>query len=301
LFTEEPPREEPAEGPPRGPLFGRGTGALARLIPTNPEAQQSIQKELLRAGFYHRSALIDYLAVRSLLTILPLILALEGALLTDNRAVSMWLAGYGVLLAVAGFCLPRYFLRMRGNRRGAEIKRALPLAQDLIALCLQAGVNLVLAFGHVARQMKATHPVLASELSLTHQQAQLRSLGHGLTQMADRIQVSEASTFAHTLQQSEELGTDAAVALHELSDHQRRALRTEAEAQANRTSFWMLFPTVGCLYLSVAIMLIAPGILELVREGPNVQKYMQETQSLMNEANNPELSADRLLNPGGGP
>ena len=67
------------------------------------------------------------------------------------------------------------------------------------------------------------------------------------------------STVAYTLTQAEELGTNTSSALLELSGSIRTTLRQDAEAQANRTSFWMLFPTTVCLYVAAAIMLMGPA------------------------------------------
>jgi len=297
LFLDPPSDGADEEESPRAPLFGGWTAPLAGLVPMSPEGEEASRKALLRAGFYHRSALIDYQAVRSLLTLLPLLLALELALFWDNPSLTLWTAGYGLVGAALGFLLPRAYLINRGNARAREIQRGLPLALDLLALCLKAGVNLAAAFAHVARQTRATHPILAHELDLTARQAQLRSLGHALRRLAERVQVSEISTFAHTLAQSEEMGTDTATALHELSTNQRGNLRQQAEAQANRTSFWMLFPTVGCLYLAAAIILIAPAFLQLVREGQAARDMAGQTQALIDEANRSAVSVEKLLRP----
>jgi tight adherence protein C len=297
LFIDPPPapEEEGEEAPPRRPLFGPLNGALAAMVPMSADGETATKKALLRAGFYHRSALTDYQAVRSLLVVMPLLLALLLALLWDDATLSVWTVGYGVLAAVLGLLLPRVYLISRGNARARQIQHGLPLAMDLFALCLKAGVNLSAAFGHVARQMRPTHPILAHELELTYKQAQIGSLGHALRRLAERVQVPEVSTFAYTLAQSEELGTDTAAALHELSTNQRTNLRQAAEAQANRTSFWMLFPTIGCLYLAAAIFLISPGFLQIVREGQSIQDVTGQTRSVVEEANRSATTVDRLL------
>ena len=61
------------------PLFGRWTEAIGALVPMRPGALDGVRKALLKAGFYHPSALADYRAVRSLLTLFPVFLALELA------------------------------------------------------------------------------------------------------------------------------------------------------------------------------------------------------------------------------
>ncbi|HVS37539.1 MAG TPA: type II secretion system F family protein [Gemmataceae bacterium] len=286
LFRPRPEVAE-AEETARRPLFGGLTDAIGALVPLRAGAHEGVRKALLKAGFYHPSAFADYRAVRSLLTLFPLFFSLELALLWDGRGAILWTVGYGLLASMIGLSLPALYVRRRGERRSRQIKRALPLGLDLLSLCLTAGVNLLDAFAHVGRQLRATHPVLAGEMLLTHRQAELRSLGHALMRLADRVQTPDVSTVAYTLTQAEELGTNTSAALLELSSTIRTTLRQDAEAMANRTSFWMLFPTTGCLYVAAAIMLIGPGALQLIRDGANIQKTISESQSLIDQANRP--------------
>ena len=44
-------------------------------------------------------------------------------------------------------------------------------------------------------------------------------------------------------------------------------MRQRAEAQANRTNFYMLFPTVLCLLLASGIIAAGPGVLQVLRKG----------------------------------
>jgi tight adherence protein C len=279
------PAPDDPEAEPGPPLFGALTAPLAGMVPMRREAQEGMQRELLRAGLYRPTALLEYRAVRSVLTVLPLVAALLVALLWDDRNLTIDTAVAGVVLAVLGFSLPRLYVSSRGNARGREIQKGLPLALDLLALCLTAGENLVDAFTDVARQLHTTHPVLAGELALTARQGELRSLGHAVRQLAERVQVPEVTSLAFTLTQSEELGTDAARALLEMSSNLRTTMRQRAEGQASRTSLWMLFPTIFCLFVAAAIMLVGPGFLQLLREGQEALRYINETPNLIQEAN----------------
>ena len=224
-------------------------------------------------------------------------IALETALLWDERGAVLLTAGYGLLAGLVGFYLPWLYVVRRGEQRALRIRQALPLALDLLSLCLMAGVNVIAAFVYVGRQLRPTHPALSGEMLLTHRQAELRTLSHALTRMADRVQTPEVSTAAYTLAQSEELGVNTADALLELSTSMRTKLRQEAEARANRTSFWMLFPTTLCLFLAAAIMLMAPGALQLLRENETVQRSFRETQSAIKEANRPVILPRPVLVP----
>jgi tight adherence protein C len=104
--------------------------------------------------------------------------------------------------------------------------------------------------------------VLAQELAIAAQQAELHSLAHALQQWADRTRLPEVRNLVMVLIQSEKLGADAASTLNELATNFRVTARQRAEAQANRTSFWMLFPSVFCFWIAASITLIGPAYLE---------------------------------------
>src|SRR5438874_1623624 len=52
--------------------------------------------------------------------------------------------------------------------------------------------------------------------------------------------------------------------------------RSRAATQANRTSLWMLFPTVGCFLVAAALVIIGPVFLEFRRQ-------MEENAVLLRE------------------
>src|SRR5947208_12308330 len=119
------------------------------------------------------------MAVRTVLVLLPLFAAGVLALLVEPEQVGNVLIGGGVL-ALLGFSLPRVHLAIRGRTRCRAIERGLPLAIDLLTLCLSAGQNLLDAMRQVTGQLRTTHPVLAQELAIVRQQAELHSLENAL-------------------------------------------------------------------------------------------------------------------------
>jgi hypothetical protein len=53
-------------------------------------------------------------------------------------------------------------------------------------------------------------------------------------------------------------------------------MRQRAETQANRTSFWMLFPTVGCFLLAAALLIVGPVFLEFRNQMEANRQGLQE-------------------------
>jgi pilus assembly protein TadC len=131
---------------------------------------------------------------------------------------------------------------------------------------------------------------LATEMEIVAQQTRLHSLEQALQQLADRVRVPEMRNLALLLIQSERLGTDTAQTLLEYAASIRTTLRQQAEARASRASFWMLFPSVFCLFVSAAIILIGPTYLEFWEYRRESTRLLESGRGFVkrtNEQNNP--------------
>jgi tight adherence protein C len=122
----------------------------------------------------------------------------------------------------------------------------------------------------VARDLDSSFPILAEELRLAHRHADMVGLDMALQHFGMRTNVQEVKNLALILTHSERLGTDIATALLEFSSSYRMSLRQRAEEHANRTSFWMLFPTLICLLLPAMVLFSAPLFHEIGRARKDV-------------------------------
>ena len=270
-------------------LLGTWTPAWSAQIPMTAEGQEELQQDLRAAGYYRRTALLEYTAVRALLVVVPLIATGVVALLLPAPRLP-WVVGLGLMATLLGYSLPRVYLSVRGRIRDRQIARGLPVVIDLLTLCLSAGQNITSSLAQTAHEIKASHPALAYELEIVEQHTRLHSLEQVLTQLADRVQVPEMRNLALLLIQSERLGTDTAQTLLEYSTSIRTTLRQQAEARASRASFWMLFPSVFCLFISAAIILIGPTYMEFWeyrRESRRLLESSRGTVKKANDQNNP--------------
>jgi tight adherence protein C len=257
-------------------VLGDLTAPLAQA-PMSEAERQALQKELREAGFYRPTALMEYTAVRMALVIFPLLAAGAVALLVDNQWVPHVLIG-GLCVAALGFSIPRVYLSYVARRRSQQIERGLPVAVDLLTLGLTGGQNIFAALQRVSRELRHSYPVLAEELQIVHFQATMGNLEHALYQFANRTSVQEVRNLALVLTQSERLGTDVGTALLEFSANFRSTLRQRAEATANRTSFWMLFPSILCLWFPATLMLFGPVLHEFARSQDGIREVFQKNR-----------------------
>jgi len=256
-------------------VLGELTPAFAEQIPLSEYDRSRLARDLRDAGFYRKSALTEYTAIRTVLLIAPILLAGLVALLVDRRYIPHAVIA-GVVLAVLGFSVPRFYLHLRARRRRREIERGLPLAVDLLTLGLTGGQTVMTALDRVSRELRHSFPVLAEELDIVQRQARLTNLRHALQQLAERVRVPELRHLVVILTQTERLGTDVATGLTEFATTYRTTLRQRADAMANRMSFMMIFPTIFGLWIPAAALILAPIIFEFKHRRDENQRVMQE-------------------------
>ncbi len=252
--TRKPTRQDPA---PPDPL----ARDLAAAVPAFRDTKEELQKLLWTAGYYRPSALTEYLAIRSILVVGLLIGTALVCILVEPAQIPQ-VAFFGLLGTILGFSLPRIILGQMAAARARRLVRGLPTAMDVIGLCLTAGQNLLGSIERTSAELSKPFPDLSEELNIVYQQASMHSLEQALSQWSSRLDVPEIRSLALLLAQSERLGTDMVNTLLEVADSQRIHLRQKAEASANRSNFWMLFPTLFCLWIASAIVLVGPVYLE---------------------------------------
>jgi tight adherence protein C len=280
-------------------ILGDLTPALSGQIPISAEGRSELQRELMTAGMYRPTALMEYTAVRAVLTITPLIIAGVIALLfteTPGGAVRVWIGA--AVVAALGFSLPRVYLYLKGAARKHAIERGLPVAIDMITLCLSAGLNVLNSIERVADELSLAYPDLGFELQLVRRQADLRSLEFALIQFADRVDLPQLRNMAVILNQSEKLGTDGVSVLREYSDNLRLHMKQHAEAVANRAPLKLLVPA-WMITLGFFILILTPAAMEMTsfRDENVLGSVKIDAKKAIDEANSGLIGAQKATPP----
>jgi tight adherence protein C len=226
-----------------------------------PEPRSRLAQDLLRAGYYHPNAVAQFNSLRFVLILIPLVVAGAIAYMA-NPAFITRIGMLGIVGAALGFSLPRIYLNIQGRNRVRAIEKALPTFADLMSLALLSGQNILGALTRVRSEMRFSHPIFADELDLIARQAELNNFTTAIEQFADRVDMPDVSNLSVILNQSQQLGTDIATALMEFATVLRTTLRHRAEAQAQRAGFWLLFPSIFCMWGPAALILLAPAFFE---------------------------------------
>lgn len=175
-----------------------------------------------------------------------------------------WLTGLGLasLFMFIGYMFPSMWLTSRINARQKSVFRAMPDALDLLTICVEAGLGFDSA-------MKKVHEKWEDELALEFgrvlQEINLGKLRReALKDMAERLQVSELTSFVAAVIQSEQLGVSMAKVLRIQSDQMRVRRRQMAEEEAHRAPIKMIFPIALLIFPSILMILLGPAAMLLL-------------------------------------
>jgi tight adherence protein C len=270
-------REEYPGDEPTVRVFGPLTPVFASLLPSSRIGRLKIAKDLLRAGFFEPVAEVNFTAIRSLMTYLPLVGCEVGAILTDGN-VSILFFLIGVLGGLLGYTIPRVILSFAAAQRTEEIRRGLPMLMDTLGLTLSTGASLIGALAASGEAIRRGYGALSQEVRVVVAQASLRSLSHALDAWKERQPLPELGSLVFLLGQADRFGTDITRGLWELSGSLQMSARQRAESAANRANFYMSFPTVLCLLVAAGIVLAGPGIAQVIQSNRDAQKFIQKAR-----------------------
>jgi tight adherence protein C len=163
-----------------------------------------------------------------------------------------------LILALAGFFVPRLWLRMRVSRRQREIVRNFPDALDLLSVSVDAGLAFDSALIRVSEQWSNA---LTREFNRTIVEMRVGTQRNvALQRMADRTGVQEIQTFVGVLIQSGQLGVSIAETLHTQAAQVRVRRRQRAEELARQASIKMVFALVFFIFPALLVVLLGPGV-----------------------------------------
>ncbi len=243
------------------PLF-RGVEPIMRKLSglmqvfAAPELRRKLNKVISDAGHPLGLSADDFL-VLSLLVGLGLCCAVAGIYERDVFVMSVAL--------LAGAFAPHAMITGRADRRRHSIYRELPLAIDLIALCMSAGLSFQAAVRQVAAGDRSRPSALDEELRMTLQEIEL---GHSRKQaflaLAERVRSAEVSEFVSAIIQSEDRGNPLSETLTIQAGVLRARRSFVAEEAATKASGLIMGPL---MMMVVALMLMIGAPLFLAFSG----------------------------------
>jgi tight adherence protein C len=186
-------------------------------------------------------------------------------LMISFLAPTPWPLGRVVLVvgifALLGFFFPQLWLQSIIDRRQHSVRKAMPDALDLLTICVEAGLGFDAAMSKVSEKWENE---LSVALLRTIREIQLgKPRRDALRDMAERIGISEMTSFIAAVIQSEMLGVSLAKVLRIQSDQMRVKRRQRAEEEAHKAPIKMIVPMALLTFPSIMLILLAPAAVQI--------------------------------------
>lgn len=175
---------------------------------------------------------------------------------------------FSILMAiVVGYIGPEMIIRNKIQKVKDDIVRLLPDTVDLLGLCVNAGLDFMMALKWVIE--KSPKNIMIRELDNIFQEISVgKPRREALRDMAKKYELPDLSTFARTLIQADKMGTSVSEALNILSEDMRQARYRRGEAMALKAPLKMLVPLLFCIFPVVFILVGAPIFLDFIMNNP---------------------------------
>jgi tight adherence protein C len=248
---------------PAADIAQRLAQPINKLLPASATEAKKLQKQLMHAGFRSPEAPLIYRGIQ-LVSMAGFPLAVAGVCALTARPLKNALI-YIILGFVAGFFLPRYFLRRATRNRQRELRWGLADALDLMVVSVEAGLGLNAAMMKVASELKDVHYAIAVEFELANLEIRVgRDRDEALRNLAERTGIDDLRSLVAMLIQTDKFGTSIAKGLRVFSDTLRTKRRQRAEQEAQKAAVKLLFPLACFLFPTLFIAILGPAALNLM-------------------------------------
>jgi len=204
----------------------------------------------------------EFLLVKELMVVVLIWMALSVAKPGSEVFI------FGILMSVAaGYYLPEFWLKARMKKVKESLVHELPDTVDLLGLCVNAGLDFMMALKYVVEKSAPT--AIIEELKSMMQEINVgKPRRDALRDMARKYELPDLSTFARTLIQADRMGTSVTDALNILSEDMREARFRRGEVMAMKAPLKMLIPLLFFIFPVVAILVAGPVFLDFFQNNP---------------------------------
>ena len=237
----------------------RGLAALiARFYPAN--TARALELRLKKAGLEGTSTEF-FLGVKGFAALVTALVAALLANLVTNESLQTTLAVPVGL--IVGFIVPDFYLANRASQRSGSILKSLADALDLLTISVEAGLAFDSGIVKVTEKMKGP---LSDEFKRASAEMRIgKTRAEALRGIIERTDVKELANFISAIIQADQLGVSMSKVLRVQSETLRVERRQRAEERAARAPVLIMLPTVGCIFPSLFIVILAPAALTAMR------------------------------------
>ena len=198
-------------------------------------------------------------------------IAAAAALGAIGTAIGMFIGtpfaiGLALLGGVAvGFYVPVFWLDQLVRDRRVELEASLPNTLDVVAISMEAGLGLDRALEQLVRHQDDSLTLLVARALREIQLGRPRA--DALEEMAEATGIEDFASLVRGILYAERTGVPIArtIAAHAAQMRVKRRLKIRTEAA--RASLKILFPTVGCVFPTLWLILLGPALIVVLTIG----------------------------------
>jgi tight adherence protein C len=234
------------------PFFRQLGSLLGRLTPAH--SMEDLKHKLYVAGHPMGIGPREFFGMRIAFMFLGLFLTY----IMLRRGINQNNLLLGALFLFWCFLFPIIWLRMMVSSRQEKMGRGLPDALDMLSVCADAGLGFDQSLQRVSEHwttpigLELGRVVAEMEMGLSRREA--------LRNLADRLDVSEISSFVSVILQSEQLGMSIADTLHAQAEQMRIERRFRAQEKARIMPIKMLLPLAFMIFPAIIAVILGPAL-----------------------------------------
>jgi tight adherence protein C len=241
--------------------------AVERGLSAGQEMRLSkVRRDLIRAGFFAREALVYYYLTRIVLACLGAYVLHGLALAVSPNAQPSSTLALTIIGASLGLLIPALFVRRRHGLLHEQCRNGFPTFLDLLVVCSEAGLPPRAGIERVSREITRTHPFLGANLFLMSLELRAgRPLVESVDGLARRINLDEARSLGSLLHQTEELGSNLTSALRVFSEEMRARRFLRAEEKAHSLPVKLVLPLALFVFPGMLVVALLPVLIRIQR------------------------------------
>ncbi|HWU44052.1 MAG TPA: type II secretion system F family protein, partial [Bdellovibrio sp.] len=181
-------------------------------------------------------------------------------LLIMNFSLQLGLSNFMCVgVGLVGFYLPQIHSKGEKKKRELSVRADLPFYIDLLALSVEAGLDFFSAIQKIVDKARGTNSVLADEFAIVLKDIKIgSSKTQALKEMAERLDMSEVTSFVAVMVDAEATGASISQVLKDQSEQMRLERFVRAEKAGARASQAILIPLMMFILPAVFIMVFGP-------------------------------------------
>lgn len=193
--------------------------------------------------------------------IMPLIALKKSNLINISDSILLLAC---IFTFTAIIILPSILKRIIVERRIAEISKNIPMFVDLLAVCVQTGMNIESSIKFLESSISNINKAFAPFLSKMILKSEISGLESALDELSKELPSTQISMMCVTLKQSLKYGSAVYDSLTGLSEEIRQMELLQTEEAIGKLGAKMSVPLILFFMFPVIIIIAAPGIMKVL-------------------------------------